>query len=75
MNTWLLVWFVIAIVTTVAMVAFIVALVRHVFLLGRTARRMQEEIAPIAQEITTGVDRASRKTSAMQPPSFGPHPR
>ena len=75
MNTWLLVWLVVAIVTTLVIVAFVVAMIRHVLLLGRTARRMQEEIAPIAQEITTGVDQASRKTSAMQPPSFGPHPR
>ncbi|HEY6567923.1 MAG TPA: hypothetical protein VI341_10445 [Actinomycetota bacterium] len=75
MTDWLLWWFVIAILTTVAMVAFVVALVRHVLLLGRTARRMQEEISPIANEITAGVDRASSKASSFQPPSFGSRDR
>jgi hypothetical protein len=70
-STWLLVWFVIGIVTAVAMVAFALALVRHVLLLGRTARRMQDEIAPIANDITSGVDRASTKASSLRPPSFG----
>lgn len=75
MSTWLLVWFVIGIVTAVAMVAIAVALVRHVLLLGRTARRMQEEITPIANDITSGVDRASTKASSLRPPSVGSRDR
>ena len=66
MSTWLLVWFVIGMVTTVAMVAFLVALVRHVLVLGRTARRMQEEISPLAQQITADVDRAGRRASSLR---------
>ena len=75
MTNWLLWWFVIGIITAVAMVAFVVAVVRHVFLLGRTARRMQEEIAPIANDITAGVDRAGSKASSFQAPSFGSRDR
>lgn len=66
MSTWLLVWFVIGMVTTVAMVGFLVAMVRHALVLGRTARRMQEEISPITQQITADVDRASRKASSLR---------
>ena len=75
MSAWLIVWFIVAAVTAVAMIAFLIALVRHVLLLGRTARRMQDEIAPIAQEITAGVDRASDKASSLRPPSFGSQSR
>jgi hypothetical protein len=70
-TNWLLWWFVICAVTTVAVIAFAVALVRHVLLLGRTARRMQDEISPIAQQITSGVDRASTRASSLRPPTFG----
>jgi hypothetical protein len=70
-SAWLQWWFIIGIVTTVAMVAFVIALVRHVLLLGRTARRMQEEIAPIARQISSGVDRASTKAASLRPPSIG----
>ncbi len=66
MSTWLLVWFVVGIVTTVAMVGFLVALARHALLLGRTARRMQEEVAPLTQQITADVDRAGRRTSTLR---------
>lgn len=75
MTNWLLWWFVIAILTSVAMIAFVVALVRHVLLLGRTARRMQEEVSPIANEISAGVDRAGSKASSFQAPSFGSRDR
>jgi len=46
-GTWLLVWFVIGIVSTVAVIAFLIALIRHLLVLGRTARRMQDELSPI----------------------------
>jgi uncharacterized membrane protein len=70
MGTWLTVWFVIGILTTVAMIAFLIALTRHVLLLGRTARRMQEEVGPIASEITSGMDRASSRAAGLKVPAF-----
>jgi hypothetical protein len=65
-SNWLLAWFVIGAVTTVAMIAFLVALIRHVLLLGRTARRMQEEIAPITQQIAAGADQAGTKAASLR---------
>ena len=67
MGTWLLVWFVIGIVSTIAVLAFLIALIRHMVVLGRTARRMQDELAPIAPEIATQGDRASERASRLGP--------
>jgi hypothetical protein len=69
MSTWLVVWFVISIVATAAVIACLVALVRHVLLVGRTARRFQDELAPLTGAISSEADRASRRASALQPPS------
>ena len=41
MLTWLVVWIVLGAVSTVAVLAFVLALGRHVLILGRTARRFQ----------------------------------
>lgn len=70
MSLWLAVWFVVAIVCTTAILIMAWALVRQSILVGRTARRFQEEVAPVADEIGAGADRAGMKASAMRPPSF-----
>ncbi|HEY5905604.1 MAG: hypothetical protein ACAH81_03380 [Actinomycetota bacterium] len=67
MGTWLLVWFVIGIVSTVAVIAFLIALIRHLLVLGRTARRMQDELSPIVQEISSEGARASDRASRLGP--------
>ena len=68
MDSWLVVWFVIAIVATIAVLAFLVALIRHLLVLGRTARRLQDEVSPIAREISTEGARASDRASRLRPP-------
>lgn len=68
MSTWLVVWFVIGIVTTIAVIAFLIALVRHLLVLGRTARRMQDELAPIVQEISAEGMRASDRAPRLSRP-------
>ena len=72
MSTWLLWWFVITILATAAVIAVLVALVRHVLLLGRTARRMQEEISPLADDISTGIAEAGAKAQSLQGPGRSP---
>jgi hypothetical protein len=67
-STWLVWWFVITIIATVAVIAVLIALVRHVLLLGRTARRMQEEVAPLADEISAGATQAGEKAQRFQVP-------
>lgn len=52
MSTWLVVWFVLGLVTTVALIAFFIALGRHGVVLGRSAKQMQEAVKPIADDIS-----------------------
>lgn len=51
MAPWLVVWFVVGIVSTAAILACLIGLLRHLLVLGRTIRRFQEEARPIAGEL------------------------
>ena len=54
-------WLTVGLVTTVAMIAMLVALVRHILLIGRAARRLNDEVAPIMQEIQAKAPAAARR--------------
>ena len=69
MNPWILVWLIVAIVTTSALIAFGIALGRHVLILGRTVKRFQDEVQPVAEEIAASSNRASEKAASLQVPS------
>ncbi len=69
MSGWLLVWLVIVLVTTVVLAAVLIALGRHFLILGRTARRFQEEVQPVADEISRESQRASARAASLQVPS------
>ena len=71
MSTWLVVWFIVAIVSTLAVMACLIALVRHVLVLGRTAREMQEFLQPLADEISREGQRASTRAASLQVPGRG----
>jgi hypothetical protein len=64
-DTWLIVWFVIGIVTTIAVLAFLIALIRHLLVLGRSARQMQDELSPVVQEISAQGTRANDRASRL----------
>ena len=51
MTTTALVWLVVGLVSLVAVSAVLIALVRHLFVLGRAAGRFRDEVGPLAQEI------------------------
>ena len=59
MESWLVVWLVIGLTTTAALLVMLGFLVRHAILLGRTAGRMQEELQPIADELAAASARAA----------------
>jgi len=61
------VWIIVGVVSTLAIAVVLVGLVRHVFLLGRTLRRFQEEVQPIAEDIAAEGERASSR--AAGPPT------
>jgi hypothetical protein len=64
----LLVWSLIAAVTTAAVVIFAIALVREALLVGRTARRFQEEAQPIVDDVSREAARASDRAGSLTPP-------
>jgi hypothetical protein len=68
-TDWLTWWFILGGAVAVVLVAFLVALIRQVFLLGRTARRMQEELSPITRDISSQAARASSRAGSLKPPS------
>jgi len=59
-STTAVVWLTVGLVTTVAMIAMLVALIRHVLLIGRAAGRLQDEIAPLRADIDRGKTSATR---------------
>lgn len=68
MSIWLVVWFVVGIAATVALVAFLLALGRHALILGRTARQAQDSIAPLADDIARGAGRAATRMQGFRVP-------
>jgi hypothetical protein len=62
---WLVVWFVVAIVSTVAVLACLFGLVRHVLILGRTVRQLQEDVQPIADDLALEGQRAGTHVAAI----------
>jgi hypothetical protein len=70
MSTVAVVWLVVALVSTAAVVATLIALVRHVLVLGRALKRFQGEVAPLAEEIAAQNERAAsraRRAAAERP--------
>ena len=72
-----IVWLIVGLITTVAVSAMLIALVRHVIVLARALGRFQHEVSPIAQDIASAADRAatrSERVNADRPfgPSKGP---
>jgi hypothetical protein len=65
MAPWLVVWFVVTIVSTVAVLACMIGLLRHVLVLGRTVKQLQAEVQPIADEVSKERQRAVAHASAI----------
>jgi hypothetical protein len=70
-SPWLLVWYLVAAVTTVAVLALAIALVRQALLLGRTARRFQEEAQPVVDDLSREAARASDRAGSLTLPGRG----
>lgn len=65
MAPWLVVWFVVGIVSTVAILACLIGLMRHVLVLARTVKQLQDEVQPIADDLANEGQRAGAHASAM----------
>jgi hypothetical protein len=63
MAPWLVVWFVVGIVSTAAILACLIGLVRHVLVLARTVKQLRDEVRPIADDLARDGRRAGEHTS------------
>jgi hypothetical protein len=66
-----LVWLVVGLVSSIAMIAVLVGLVRHIFVLGRALARFQEEVTPIASAISSDGARAGSRSRDASSRSVG----
>ena len=57
-------WFVVGIVSTAAIIAVLIGLVRHALVLSRALSRFQREVTPLTQEISQLGERASSRAAA-----------
>jgi hypothetical protein len=69
-----LTWLVIGLVSSVAMIAILVALVRHVLVLGRALARFQQEVSTVASEVTSEGARAGSRSRGISARSPGRSP-
>jgi hypothetical protein len=60
-----LVWLVVGLLSTVVAIAFAVALVRHVMVLGRSLSRFQDEVEPLTRAIGEQSARVSLRSSSL----------
>ena len=72
MSTWLIVWFIVAIVSTAAVIACLVALARHVIVVGRAAKEFQQALQPLADAIGADGERASQRAASLKVPGRPP---
>jgi hypothetical protein len=64
-NVWLVTWFLVSIVVGGALLAIAAGLVRRTIALGRTLKRFQDEVQPMAEQIAREGDRAAGRAGAM----------
>jgi len=73
MTTTALVWLVVGLLSLVVVLAVLIALIRHLFVLGRAAGRFHDEVGPLTREIGELADSASgRSRRPPRDPGSGP---
>jgi hypothetical protein len=73
MTTTALVWLVVGLLSLVVVLAVLIALIRHLFVLGRAAGRFQDEVGLLTREIGELADSASgRSRRPPRDPGSGP---
>jgi hypothetical protein len=65
MSTPALVWMIVGLLTLGVTIAMLIALIRHVFVLGRAVGRFNDEVGPVAREVTEQADRASSRAQRL----------
>ena len=75
MTTTALVWLVVGLLSLVAVLAVLIALIRHLFVLGRAAGRFQDEVGPLTREIGELADRSLNPGGSTMAPTRASRPR
>jgi len=70
-NPWLLVWILASGVSIAVLCVFLASMGSQMLQLTRAARRFQEEVAPLAADISRGSNRASERVSNLPSPGKG----
>jgi len=73
-DTWVCDWLLIAILSTILAIAVLVALVRHVLVVGRTAREFQDAVRPMVDEVSRQSNRATQRASRTRATRLGGRP-
>jgi hypothetical protein len=71
MSTWLLVWIIASGVSIAVLCVFLASMGSQALQLTRAARRFQEEVAPLAGDISRGSRRASDRAANLPTPRKG----
>jgi hypothetical protein len=71
MSTWLLVWVIASGVSIAVLCVFLASMGSQALQLTRAARRFQEEVAPLAADISRGSRRASDRAANLPTPGKG----
>jgi hypothetical protein len=65
-STWIFVWLIVTLLSTIAVIVVLVALGRHAALVGRSAKKLQGEVGPLSEELARQSARASDRASRLQ---------
>jgi hypothetical protein len=65
MSPTAIVWMIVGLLTLALTLAMLIALIRHLLVLGRTVGRFNDEVAPVAREIAEQADRASARAQRV----------
>jgi hypothetical protein len=66
--SWVFVWILVGLIVTMVMLVFVVALTRHALIIGRTARRFQDEVGPLAAEVADEGAKVSDRARHLRSP-------
>ncbi|HEY7477184.1 MAG TPA: hypothetical protein VIB62_03015 [Actinomycetota bacterium] len=66
MTTWIVVWFVIGICSTILLIAALLFVGYHGLLLGRTARQMSDAMRPLTDDIARAGDLRTRRLDELR---------
>lgn len=60
-----LVWIIVGVATTLALLALLIGLARHLLVLYRALAEFQRAIGPVAEELTAEANRASERAARL----------